>query len=352
MKILFNSPIFNPTGISTAGREYVKALDKLGVQVQTNDPWHSTFDFNKGLEKFNNAIDVKDAVTLFWNYPFNWKDGHGKLFGGFVHEGTKLFPEWVDMINKADVVWVPSNAVKRMFLFNGVNKKIYIIPHGTDFELYKPNNQPKTDSFVFLSINSWTGEIGDRKGTDLLIKAFDEEFKDEDVRLMLKVSTFWQQPINVPSAIYNVLGHINEKIMFSTKYVPESELVTYYQNADVFVAPTRGEGFGLTILNALASGLPVIATKDNNSGHMDFCRANPGVLFVDAPTMAPADPRFYCPGNMQPVPSIESLRKQMRWAYENRNKLPELGLKGREFVKEFTWENSAKKIMDMINNER
>ena len=59
----------------------------------------------------------------------------------------------------------------------------------------------------------------------------------------------------------------NKDIIVNSEYVKESELVgKYYHNADCFVAPTRGEGFGMTILNAMACGLPIVVTKDVNSG--------------------------------------------------------------------------------------
>ncbi len=349
MKILWKGNVFNPTGIATANREMVKALVKAGAEVQCTDPWHDGFDFNEGLEHLNNAINAKEAITIFADYPQHWRDGHGRLIGHFLHEGTRLHQGWAEALNQAEKLFVPSQATKNLFKWNGVNVPMEVINYGTNPEIYKPSERTGDNEFAFLSVNSWTGEVGDRKGTDLLIKAFDEEFKDEDVKLILKIGTFWRDKIDYMSSIVNILGKTNPNIIFNDAYLPEKDLAIIYQDCDCFVAPTRGESFGLTIINALACGLPVIVTKDVNSGHMDFCKGRESVLFVDAPERLQGDLTFFAKGNLLAEPSLESLKKQMRYAYENRDKLKELALQDSEFIrKNFNWDMTAKKILEFL----
>jgi len=357
IKILWKGNVFNPTGMATVNRETIIALLKFGCKIQCTDPWHNKWEFNEGLSHLNKAINVydkdKNVITIFADYPQYWREGHGRLIGHFVHEGTKLFPDWPNQLNQVEHLYVPSEATKNLFKWNGVNVPMTIIPHGTKPELYKPKKYEKeVDDFIFLSVNSWAGYEGDRKGTDLLIKAFDKEFKkDEKVKLILKIGTFWQGKTDYMSSIINILGHYNENILFNDAYVPEKELAKYYQKSDCFVSPTRGEAFGLTILNAMACGLPVIVTDDVNSGHMDYCKFKKSVLWIDAPTVIQGDPRFYVEGNMLAEPDLESLRKQMRYAFENRDKLKKKALEvSKEIRKEYTWENTAKKILKIIEN--
>jgi glycosyltransferase involved in cell wall biosynthesis len=357
-KVLWFGNVFNPTGIATANREIVKALVKLGYKVQCADIWNDRWEFNKGLEFLNTAINPgKEDITIFADYPQNWKEGVGRLFGYFLHEGTLLYPGWSDTMNKVEKMFIPSKATKNLFKWNGVVVPMDVIPYGTNPDLYKPlpfgtrTIEGNTDEYIFLSVNSWTGQIGDRKGTDILIKAFDEEFKeDEKVKLLLKIGTFWQknsQEIYMES-ILNILGHTNKNIIFNEQYVPEEELVKHYQKSDCFVSPTRSEAFGLTILNAKACGLPVIVTKDINSGHMDFCNDD-STLFIDAPKMEQADLRFFAEGNMQPIPEKESLKKQMRYAFDNGKMLRKKAIHNSETIrKEWTWSESAIKLMEAI----
>ena len=353
MKIIWRGSIFNPTGIATAFREVVKALVKKDVKIQAADIWHSGFEFNKGLEFLNNPIDAKDTdFTIFADYPHLWRDGYGKIVAYFLHEGTKLHDGWTQLLNTVDLILVPSQATKNLFRINGVQPQIEIVPFGTNPELYFPIEKPKTDEYDFLFVNSWTGNEGDRKGTDLLIRAFDEEFKDEKVKLILKISTFWKrEPVEFYiNAINKLLGHKNDNILINANYLPEKELAEHYQHADCFVMPTRGESFGLTCINAMASGLPVIITKDNNSGYMDYCRGKDSILWIDSNKMEQADRKFFAEGNLQPVPDLESLKKQMRYAYEHRDELKEKALKNSKEIREkWNWSKSADKFIEILN---
>ena len=356
MKILWVGPVFHPTGIATAAREMIKALIKRGNQVQVQDAYSSKYDFSVGLENVNNSIDIKDLdATFVYDYPQFWRAQAGKVVvNHFIHEGTLLWPDWVKLMNNSQgVLAVACKANKNMFTWNGITKPMEVIPYGVS-EIYKPmENKPAEDEFVFLSVNSWTGEPGDRKGTDLLIKAFNEEFKEEEnVKLLLKISTFWEQrdPEFYAQKIVNITGKANSNILFDSMYRPEEELVTFYQKSDCFVAPTRGEGFGLTILNALACGLPVIVTRDNNSGHMDFCKGNPSVFFIDAPTSMQGDRRFYTEGNMLAEPDVENLKKQMRFVYANRKEIKTE--EGCKLARERTWNKTAEKIEEIINGNK
>jgi len=355
MKILWKGNIFNPTGIATANRETVKALLKRGHKIQVADIWHSGFDFNKNLHDLNKAIDVnkEDTTTIFADYPQHWREGVGKLIGCFVHEGTKLHPGWAERLNIAEKNIVPSKATKNLFKWNGVETPIEVVPYGVNPDLYKPGTKKDAnDEFIFLSVNSWTLQPNDRKGIALTIKAFDEEFKDEqDVKLLLKVSTFWRkiELADTVAAIREILGHDNPNILVNVEYLPEEKIATFYKNSDCFVMPTRGESFGLTAINAMACGLPIIITKDPNSGHMDFCRGKDSVLWIDAPKMEQADPQFFAKGNMQPVPDLDCLKKQMRYAFENRKEMKEKALEVSKDIREnWTWDKTAEKFEEAI----
>ena len=353
MKIILKGNVFNPTGIATANREIMKALSKeKEVKVQTNDIWHDAYEFNKGLEKFNQPINAhgKEVFTIFADYPQYWQQGHGKIIAHFLHEGTKIFPEWVQKMNTIPKIFVPSQATKNLFKWNDVRSKIKVIPYGVK-EMYKPIEREPNKDFVFLSVNSWTGQPGDRKGTDILIKAFDEEFRNEDnVRLLLKISTFFQAPLPYYELIKQILGHENEKILINDKYLPEEELVEHYQKSDCFVSPTRGESFGLTIANAMATGLPTIVTKDINSGHMDFCKDFS--YWIEAPTVSQGDQRFYVEGNMLADPDIKSLKEQMRYVFEHQEEAKKRGLEGSKWIKKnLTWKHTAKEIIKFMKEE-
>lgn len=353
LKIIFKGPVMNPTGISTANREIVKALDRQGAIIQCEDIFTTEFVDAQGMQKFNKPINAVGASTIFCTYPEKMEGGYGMQVGGILHEGTKLPDHWAPAINKLSKIFVPSKATKNLMRWNGIVIPIKVISYGVN-ELYKPVEKNAKSDFIFLSVNSWTGELNDRKGTDVLVKAFYEEFKNEsNVKLCVKVSTFWQ---NRPKDFYanrilQIVGEPTDQIMVNEDYLPESFVAELYQQADCFVAPTKGESFGLTILNAKASGLPVVVTKDKNSGHMDFCNDD-STVFIQPSGMAQADPKFFVEGNMQPVITVEELRKSLREAYNNRETLSKNALKrAKEVSEEYSWDNTAKKIIEFMKED-
>lgn len=355
MKIIFKGDVFSPTGIATANREMVKALVRAGTEVQCTDIWTDKYDCSKGLDYLNKPINANSPgiKTIFSSYPNLWSGGHGELIAHPIHEGTRIFPNWIPAINQCKRAFVCSESNRNLYKWNDIVIPIKVINYGTNPEIYKPKDTKDTkDTFTFLSVNSWTGNEGDRKGTDLLIKAFDKEFKEGEAKLLLKIGTFWQDKRDYAQCVDNILGHKNPDIIVDMDYKSEEELAKYYQKADCFVAPTKGEGFGMTLINALACGLPLVVTKDVNSGHMDFCIGREGVLWIDAPEVEQGDPRFYVEGNMLAKPDFESIKKQMRYAFENKDKLKKLALQDSEFIrKNFTWDITSKKILEYLEND-
>ncbi len=278
-KILWSGSVFHPTGFGKHSRGMVKSLLKKGIEVQSNDFYVPRPDLEKGLEKVNypilkNIQEIKDTVTVINDYPIRWGDvGHGLKMAYLIHEGTKIPPEWIQFQRYVDIVLVPSTAIKKMAKFNGIQKPIYVVPEGVDPDFYYPNTHHKknpisqnthfgdgsgeaggvlqSSPFTFLFLGAWTGGI-DRKGAGLVIKAFHEEFKEENVELILKLSAFWMPKFDINQEIYKIIETEDKRIKFNDDPIPPEKIREFYWNSDCFVLPTMGEAFGLTIIEAMA----------------------------------------------------------------------------------------------------
>ena len=261
--------------------------------------------------------------------------------------------DWVQCLNDMDEVWATSEFSKNAFIKSGVVKPVFTIGEGVDPEYFHPEiapyaNPPK-EKFRFLSNFAW----GKRKGVDVLFEAFRKEFSDkEDVCLMLKV---------LPSyAGHNIKDEL--KLVYEQKgsapvylydiEVKKWELGRLYTSASAFIWPSRGEGFGLPALEALACGLPVIAS--NHSAHLEFLtkdgQPRPGVLLLDG-KVEPYDKgdSIYYPGFNWFNPSVDDLRKQMREVFTNYQKYKDGAMASSEAVRnEFNWSVSTKKILDRM----
>src|SRR5262249_9751658 len=86
-----------------------------------------------------------------------------------------------------------------------------------------------------------------------------------------------------------------------------------YAEADCLVYPTRAEGFGLPVAEAMACKVPVIATR--YSGLMDFCSDE--TTFLLDYDLAPSRSHLAIPGAMWAEPRIDQLREHMRFVFAN-----------------------------------
>jgi glycosyltransferase involved in cell wall biosynthesis len=156
----------------------------------------------------------------------------------------------------------------------------------------------------------------ERKGYDLLLKAFSEEFtKEENVKLFLKINTVYNPGDGFSRrASKHINKQGNTNIEYVDKDLSEEELVKLFCSAHVFVSPDRAEGFGINILNSLAVGTPVITTVA--TGKKDYCsEANVIPVVADREVWSKYNPVYERARWLEP--SVASLRQQMRDSLTN-----------------------------------
>jgi glycosyltransferase involved in cell wall biosynthesis len=176
---------------------------------------------------------------------------------------TSAFPEWSVTTEEksaglmalekmehelATKVVVASSFTRRSLIENGVSPdKVILNPYGVDLKLFHPSSQPRKREplrFVFV------GAISARKGVPLLIKAWQS--------LSLKGCELWLVGPISPSERSLIPNMPSLKI--KGKY-PLTGLPELLRQCDVMVFPSYCEGFGLVLLEALATGLPIITTE-------------------------------------------------------------------------------------------
>lgn len=143
-----------------------------------------------------------------------------------------------------------SNFLKNELIKSGVgSNKIDVVHNGIDFNKlncnYSVNNNKK--ALVLGSV----GRLHKVKGYDLLIKAFS---KIEDKNMFLYIWGKGEERENLQSII-NKLG-LQEKVFLRG----EEEFKKIVSQIDIYVQPSRSEGFGLAVVQAMGCGIPVVVT--------------------------------------------------------------------------------------------
>jgi glycosyltransferase involved in cell wall biosynthesis len=190
--------------------------------------------------------------------------------------------------------------------------------------------RPARNCFTFGSV----GYPSRRKGIDILLHAFQDEFGAGDaVRLLLRGSS---PPEN---------DRQDERVMFVSEFLNQEQLRDLLFSMDAFVLPSRGEGFGLTALEAMATGLPTIAT--NWSGppeYLDPLDSFPlDYHLVDAGGALANGVAYH---GQWAEPDYEHLRFLLRWLYENPKEAAARGrLASKRILAAWTWERAAVQLV-------
>ncbi len=138
------------------------------------------------------------------------------------------------------------------------NKKVECIPNGVDTDIFKPNqNQGKSNNFEVLFV----GRLTEQKGATYLLKALAKMSGDKlEVVNTIHCTIIGDGPLRKTLESEAAELGIADRVSF-IGWVDRDELPKYYQSSDVFVLPTSEEGMPNVVLEAMASGLPIITTN-------------------------------------------------------------------------------------------
>lgn len=145
------------------------------------------------------------------------------------------------------------------------SKPVLVAPHGVDFSRFTADGV--SDSALFTSAGLandvpyilFVGTIEPRKGLDLLLSAFAEVARDDDtIELWLAGQSGW----GIDDVATGLARHPFATRIRRLGFVADEVLPALYRRARAVAYPSRGEGFGLPVLEALACGAPVVTSAD------------------------------------------------------------------------------------------
>jgi glycosyltransferase involved in cell wall biosynthesis len=261
----------------------------------------------------------------------------------FAWETTRVASHHRAALLGFDEIWVPSRWGREVLVANGFAPgRVHVVPEGVDADFFTPASGPPEGPFRFLCVGKWE----ERKGIAGLARCFSTTFAaEEEVELLLHAHNPYLPGFALERAIA-VLGLQAGKGAAIRPSMPldTPALAALYRNCHAFVLPTRAEGWGLPILEAMASGLPTIAT--HYSAQQDYLNERNGFPVRVAAMIPVHDPFFYGAGETLgdwAEPDWDHLSASMRFVFENRAAARERGKRARhDAVTLWSWQNAAK----------
>lgn len=262
------------------------------------------------------SVDVNMAV------PFNtkgWLEGaHRVLFT--MWETTVLPDRFVRWLDQYDQILVPCE--HNVEVFAPYHPDVSYVPLGVDTSWWVPSIAPNEGRFVVRA----AGSLWSRKGMDIVVEAFRKaDLPDAD--LEIKAAPHAADVPNVP-----------EWVKLNRNWMSKVELRDWFYGADLFLAPARGEGFGLIPLQAIAAGIPTIITA--TSGQAQFAHL--------ATAVVSHKPKQSLLGGHWDEANVDELVDLIRDAHGNHRRWKQRALELAVQADEFSWARAARKLADAV----
>ena len=186
--------------------------------------------------------------------------------GYWAWELETLPGEWIAALRFVDAVMVPSTFCRKA-VERHTDKPVLVVPHPVPLRP-APAPRPDRDGFRVVGIFNF-GSSFERKNPLAAVRAFRGAFgSDEKAELVLKVSDGGKYPAD-RARLMAEIGDAGNVTLVDEVW-DQARLDAFLASADAYLSLHRSEGFGLTLAEAIAAGVPVVTT--DWSGSTDFCR--------------------------------------------------------------------------------
>lgn len=348
----YYGPVDSRFGYGGGGILILRALTHLGIEVAVNPRYNADGHLAYTTDLHPDAASQVQPRRYFPRYElahclpdsYHYGKGAPRRIGWTMWESDRIpdgsrysrkapFGDWASLINEhTEQLIVPCQHNKELFEACGVKVPVTVIPYGLDTDIWPFHEREERDTFTVVLY----GDLTERKGPFEAVVAFQRAFpKERNVRLILKTQ-------------YGHLGrgHMplirDDRIVVINETWSRSQLIRLLHDADCFLWPSKGEGFGLPPLQAMLTGLPVVMTT-----HTGMAEYYDPKYFYEIRTAgmqeAPLYGRWY-------VPDVDHAAEQLRYVYEHRKEVLRKAKAGAAYVrKKFSMTQFAKRLSEFLD---
>jgi len=270
------------------------------------------------------VIDPRADVDVLMSVPFaseGWFTGQYRVC--FTMWETDALPvRFSRILNQYDEILVPCK--HNIPVFGAHHPKVNYIPLGVDTEWWKPYDREPNQKFRFHA----AGSLWMRKGLDRVVEAFHAAHLPNAELHIKAAPQAYDTPKNIES----------DRVFLHRGWMTREEQRDWFNQADCFVAPARGEGFGLIPLQAIALGVPTIITA--TSGQEQFAH-------LASTVVGHRKTHCFMGGRWDEV-VFDELVVAMRHHYNNGPSLRAAAKVDAPRAEEFSWVKAAQKLADHL----
>jgi glycosyltransferase involved in cell wall biosynthesis len=343
-------PAFGPSdGYGQSSEQICLGLERAGANVKlvgiTQKIGHLNAEaiWDRSQNAAANGAPPGEAI-VFYGQPPGWMKQHGprKAFGFSMFEATDIPDSWKPGLYSVDEIWVPSEFCHELFgRYAPPGRPVTVIPLGVDTNVFKPRKRTRGQKLRFVHDSTYASEL--RKGAALAIDSFIKAFPNrDDVELVVR-STFVHQ-----------LEKRDERVSFRTGHLTSNQLAAFFSEADCLIYPSRGEGFGLIPMEAMATGCPAIYPA--STGMLDYCDLGLPVGVHASPSQigngrAGSQPWALVADWFEPDhDELVDRMRQVDADYDAVQKAAELD--AAKIAQRWTWDNTVKAILERVEAHR
>lgn len=276
-------------------------------------------------------------------------------------ETESIHPEMIRLMNENyQECWTPSQWNAETFKKSGLRIPVHVMSLGVDPEVYRPEGERKIpealrltgptagerevpQGFLFIYLCQPTF----RKGIEVLLDAFDEAFHSDASAGLIVAATAY------PSSDFIPQKDVRSRIWLLTGGLSELEVAALYRGTKAYVCTSRGEGLNLPVIEAAATGVPVIVPKTSvhpeivPQGHGFFFESDGWRVFPEAEKVSPWFSGIPFPDyGPESRKQLVNVLRQVKANYAN---AAAIGTRYMRYVRsKYSWDAAARKVAERI----